>query len=325
MGLIVGKNEILVSAYLLTYNHEKYVAQALDSMLNQKTNFKYEILIGDDCSTDNTPSILKEYKKKYPDKIKLFLRDKNLGGTKNNSLLLKECTGRYIAPLEGDDYWLGDNRLQYLVDFLEENPEYVGVSHRRERRDIEGNLLGYDPSNEVINKPFVVNNFLKGKRFSAAGVVYRNIYLNAGDKYDSISQASRNLGDFQTCMFLLDIGPIYVTDRCFGVYRVRKGPGESNYNSITAPLDSYFDHIHLIRAVDGFFSRKYDFTREITGRQFNALLYCLKKGKFKDLGSVLSTIRFKEGINLLLTLPYRISGWVLMHIKNHKEKEVKIR
>lgn len=314
-------NDVLVSATLLTYNHEKYVAQAIESMVNQETNFKYEILVGDDCSTDGTPLILKEYQKKFPDKIKLFLRETNLGATKNGYLLLKEAKGKYLSSLEGDDYWLDNNRLQYLCDFLENNLEYIGISHRRENVDPDGNLIGHDPSEQVINKPFFVEDFLKGKRFSASGSLYKNFYLGSGDKYGKIKLASRHVGDFQTCMILLDIGPVYVTDRCFGAYRVQRRRGESNYNSITNQLDNYFDHVRLIRVVDAFFSNKYDFTRDTTKRQFDALLYCIKRGKFKDLQSVISSIRLKEGIVLLLTFPYRICGRLLLHIKNHLSKK----
>jgi glycosyltransferase involved in cell wall biosynthesis len=298
-----GDDEVLVSAFLLTYNHEKYVAQALESMINQTTNFKYEILVGDDCSTDNTQAILKSYQDKYPDKIKLFLREKNLGGTGNLYLLHKECKGRYVAPLEGDDYWLDNNRLQNLVDFLEANPKYVGVSHKRERRDIEGNLLGYDPSEQIVNKVFTVHDFLRGKRFSVAGSVYRNFYLNAGDKFEKVIRASKNVGDFQTNMILLDIGPYYVLDKCYGVYRVRTGPGESNYNSITSQMDKYYDHINLIKAVDDFFSHKYDFKYEIATSHLGALNYWIKNRNLSNFQAVLSNVQFREGIAIIVLLP----------------------
>jgi glycosyltransferase involved in cell wall biosynthesis len=318
MELKYDNNEIIVSAYLLTYNHEKYVEQALISMLNQKTNFKYEILIGDDCSTDNTLSILKKYKEMYPNIIKLFPRGKNLGATKNCYLLLKESKGKYIAPLEGDDYWIDENRLQYLVDFLEGNHEYVGISHRRERRDIEGNLLGYDPDDNQVDKPFFAKDFLKGKRFSVAGSVHKNYYLNSEDRYQNVLLASRNVGDFQMAMILLDIGPIYISDRCFGVYRVRKGTGESNYNSITSQLNIYIDHIHLIKAVDEFFSHKYDFTYEVVIRYFGAFLFCLRKRDFKNFKLIISEIQFKEVIIMFLILPYILCKRVLLYIKSHR-------
>lgn len=319
MTLNSANNEVLVSTYLLTYNHEKYVAQALESMLNQQTNFKYEILVGDDCSTDRTPSILKEYKEKYPDKIKVFFRSHNLGATKNLYLLQKECKGKYIAPLEGDDYWVGEERLQYLVDFLEKNPIYVGISHRRERHDVNGSLLGYDPSNDVINKSFYIEDFLKGKRYSSACMVYRNLYLDSGNKYADLLQASRNVGDFQSAMIILDMGPVYISDKILGVYRVRNGPNESNYNSITNHLDNYFDHIKIIRAVEEFFP-KYNLGDEKYKRQSDVLLYCIKRFKIKGIRHVVSTISHKEWLVLLSRLPWLACERVIVHFKKTRKK-----
>lgn len=302
------ENEIIVSVILITYNHEKYVRQAIESILSQKTNFKFEILVGDDCSTDNTPGILKEYGDKYSDNIKLFLRKKNLGATKNDYLLKKQSVGKYIAPLEGDDYWLNNDRLQNMIDFLENCPQYIGISHKRERRDIKGNLLGYDPSEDVLNKPFTVWDFLNGNRCSVFGAVYRNFYLDSGEKYEIVCKASRNVADFSIIMILLDLGDLYVTDRCFGVFRVRNGPGESNYNSMFTQLEMYFDHIKLIRVIDSFFLGKYDFTKECIGRQFNALLFCIKRKMMAELKMVMSTISFKEWIFLFITLPIKLFG-----------------
>lgn len=118
----------IVSVLMITYNHEKYIAQAIDSVLMQKTNFDYEIVIGEDCSTDKTREIVLEYKAKHPDKIKLLLQEKNLGMIQNFIDTLKACTGKYIALLEGDDYWTDPYKLQKQVDFLEANPEY-GLVH----------------------------------------------------------------------------------------------------------------------------------------------------------------------------------------------------
>lgn len=120
-------NNPLVSVWMITYNHEKYISQALDGILMQKTNFNYEIVIGEDCSTDRTREICIEYQKKYPDKIKLLLNEKNIGVTPNFIQTLKACKGKYIALCEGDDYWTDSYKLQKQVDFLEANPEYSVV------------------------------------------------------------------------------------------------------------------------------------------------------------------------------------------------------
>lgn len=108
----------------MSYNLEKYIAEALDSILMQKVNFKYNIVVGEDCSTDNTRQILQEYASKYPDKFTLLLHKKNLGVVANFATTLKSCQGKYIALLDGDDYWTDPFKLQKQVDFLESNKDY---------------------------------------------------------------------------------------------------------------------------------------------------------------------------------------------------------
>lgn len=113
-----------VSVALLTYNHEEYISQSIESALMQKCDFDYEIVIGEDCSTDRTREIVKRYKEKYPDKIKLVLHEKNVGSVENEYSVFSNCEGEYIAYLEGDDYWIDENKLQMEVDFLENNKDY---------------------------------------------------------------------------------------------------------------------------------------------------------------------------------------------------------
>lgn len=110
---------------MLAYNHEAYIAQAIESVLMQQTSYQYKIIVAEDCSTDNTRQILLDYQKKYPDKFKLILQDKNVGVSKNNRDLLSNIEGRYVAALEGDDYWTDPDKLQKQVTFLEEHQEYV--------------------------------------------------------------------------------------------------------------------------------------------------------------------------------------------------------
>jgi len=130
--MIANEMEIMVSVSLITYNHEKFIRKAIDSVLNQKVNFRFEIIIGDDCSSDGTPAILQEYQKKYPEIIQLILhprRYKEIPGRTNNLTNLYACRGKYIAMLDGDDYWINEDKLQRQVDFLEMNPEYSMSFH----------------------------------------------------------------------------------------------------------------------------------------------------------------------------------------------------
>ncbi len=110
----------LLSAICLAFNHEDYISQALDGMLMQETDFPFEIVINDDCSTDNTVAILKEYAEKYPSIIRLILQKENQysKGIKIEILLIKEAVGKYIAICEGDDYWTDPHKLQIQLDVM---------------------------------------------------------------------------------------------------------------------------------------------------------------------------------------------------------------
>ena len=106
----------LVTVLVTTYNQEKYIAQALDSVLAQKTDFPFEIYVSEDCGTDGTRAILQEYAAKYPERIRLNLRQKNVGISRNWYEGLCAARGDYVCTLEGDDWWLDDHKLQKQVD-----------------------------------------------------------------------------------------------------------------------------------------------------------------------------------------------------------------
>jgi glycosyltransferase involved in cell wall biosynthesis len=118
------KQKPLVSVHLLTYNHAKFIAQSIESVVNQKTNFPFEIVIGDDHSTDGTSQIVDQYAAKYPELIKV-VRGKTNGGPQPNSIrILENSEGKYMAALEGDDYWIDPLKLQKQADFMEQNPDF---------------------------------------------------------------------------------------------------------------------------------------------------------------------------------------------------------
>lgn len=118
------KNSPKLSVLCITYNHEKFIKQTLESFMMQKTDFDFEVIIGEDCSTDNTREIIKEFEQKYPHIIKPIYRDKNIGAMQNSIDILYRANGDYIAFCEGDDYWTDPYKLQKQVSFLEANPEY---------------------------------------------------------------------------------------------------------------------------------------------------------------------------------------------------------
>lgn len=134
--------EPLVSACMITYNHAPYIAQAIEGVLQQETDFPFELVIGEDCSTDGTREIVLEFQKRHPDIIRVIKSDHNVGATKNGCRTERACRGKYIAYCEGDDYWHHPQKLQKQVDLLESHPE-VGLVHS------ECNFH-YEESNRIV-------------------------------------------------------------------------------------------------------------------------------------------------------------------------------
>jgi glycosyltransferase involved in cell wall biosynthesis len=124
-----SNSRIKVSVAIITYNHEQFIAKALDGILMQKVDFHYEVIIGEDCSTDNTRRIILDYHERNPGKFRLLLHETNLGPHGNAARVHQACTGQYVAQLEGDDYWTSPHKLQKQVDFLDSHPECAICFH----------------------------------------------------------------------------------------------------------------------------------------------------------------------------------------------------
>lgn len=121
---------IKVSACMITYNHERFIKQAVESVLMQQTDFDFEIVVGEDCSTDSTRQILLDLQAKYPEKIRLLLREENIGAHRNAADTLGVCQAEYVVFLDGDDYWINDKKVQKQVEFLDSHPDYSMCGHR---------------------------------------------------------------------------------------------------------------------------------------------------------------------------------------------------
>ena len=134
----------VISIVCNTYNHEKYIRQAIDSFLMQKVNVPFEVLVHDDASKDDTPEIIREYAARYPAIVKPLLQKENLasqGYSITADIQIPRVQGKYIAFCEGDDYWSDENKLQVQYDFMEAHPEYCICCHAYSMVDKEGNLL----------------------------------------------------------------------------------------------------------------------------------------------------------------------------------------
>ena len=137
----------MLSVVMTTFNHERYIATAIESVLRQQTDFPIEIVIGEDCSTDRTLNIVLDYQSQYPEAIRIIRTETNVGWRANYRRTIAAARGRYIALLDGDDYFTHRKKLQMQVDLLEANPD-VGMCYGRSERVDENGATTLYPEGE---------------------------------------------------------------------------------------------------------------------------------------------------------------------------------
>lgn len=123
---------------VVTYNHEPYIRQALDSVFAQQTSHAYEVVIGDDGSTDDTRQIVREYAELHPDRVRVLLHKQNMGCTRNAERIINACRGEYLALIDGDDYWTDPLKLQRQADYLDAHPTCALSFHQVAALDEHG-------------------------------------------------------------------------------------------------------------------------------------------------------------------------------------------
>lgn len=226
-----------LSIIVATYNHEKYIAKALDSIIMQKVNFNYEVWVGEDCSTDKTADIIKSYMSKVGENFHFIFRDKNtyknpeLYPNGNFGDLKLRAKGKYMIILEGDDYWTDEYKLQKQVDFLENNPTYAGIAHNCTIVDANDAVMvgkTYPSiSSGDYNIKLIISNILPGQ---TATFMYKNpiIAFNKNEKLlDFIINPKYGIGDRRNVFFVSRMGKIYVSQENMSCYRLVTHGGSS--------------------------------------------------------------------------------------------------
>ncbi len=215
------KNDVKVSIMVLAYNHGKYIREALESMVTQETNFKYEIVIGEDCSTDDTRQIIMEYYKKYPDLIVPLFRKKNLGATRNLTSTLRRCTGEYVAFMECDDFWIDPLKLQKQADFLDEHKDYAGVFCDTKVVSRYGKTIVTAPvllKHEILTPLDYVKTMYPYNEFKFGGAMMsRNVFKNG--TYDRYLTKTDFVDDVIVQSAVLCNGKIGFQKECMAAYR----------------------------------------------------------------------------------------------------------
>jgi glycosyltransferase involved in cell wall biosynthesis len=206
----------MVSVLVITYNQEKYISETLESIINQEHSYSIEIIIGDDCSTDNTREIIQKYKKNYPSIIKIIFNKTNLGLIKNYYNIVSKCKGKYFMVCAGDDYWL-PGKIKNQVDFLENNPS-IGMCY--------GKACLYNDKYKRFSKGTFGSNtdfltqLLKGNNIPAPSIALRKHIL---DNYiKEINPVDQNwiMEDSPMWFWFLKNTQIHFSDINFCVYRI---------------------------------------------------------------------------------------------------------
>jgi glycosyltransferase involved in cell wall biosynthesis len=221
-----------VSVLILTYNHARYIAQAIDSVLGQKTSHKLKVIILEDCSTDGTQAIVGKYAQWFPDTITAYLHPCNIGRKKGIQRVVYEgflkLDGDYIAVLEGDDYWSSPDKLEKQVGFLEANPDFVACAHNTVRVYEDGKEPHRFIYWEGIKEVHEVHDFIAMTSFfHISSLVFRNMRrLKGGSSFQYIQ--NRWCCEIYFNMAHVRYGKLRYFNEDMSVYRVHSGGSFSN-------------------------------------------------------------------------------------------------
>jgi glycosyltransferase involved in cell wall biosynthesis len=212
----------MVSVAMITYNHEQFIAQAIESVLMQETAFVVELVIGDDCSTDGTRRIVQAYAGKYPNVIRTLLPEKNLGMSRNYGAVWQACRGKYVAWLDGDDYWQTPQKLQKQVTLMESNPHYsmCGTKTQLVTTSSDGTEKDAGPFEPAVLKPeYDLRDFLKGYPMHTSSVLVRRESVTLPEWLNDVVLL------WDACVFALCAakGPVGYLNEVMSCWRIHAG------------------------------------------------------------------------------------------------------
>ena len=283
------KLPITVSVSMVVYNHGKFLRKALDSILMQEVNFRYQIVVGEDASNDDSKKILLEYAKRYPGYFLLLLHEKNVGIQENVRSKLPYLTGEFIAPLEGDDYWTDCHKLQKQVDFLRDHPDFSAVSHQAIVVDEEERILPQKSYNRAYcqESEFTRKHFEEYLMPGQTGtMLFRNYWQQFTPKQKEIYGLSTVMGDRKRTLATLFTGRVYCMEERMSAYR--RHP--DSWNGVERPGGSscyqYFESFELEKLARQLFSIEMDFTQFRFRAWFGTVIYLLGRPSPENLQAV---------------------------------------
>ena len=315
----------IVSICSITYNHEKYIATAIESFLMQKTDFPFEIVIDDDCSTDNTQKIIQRYQEKYPNIIKAHLRKKNVGAMLNFIDNMKRARGEYLALCEGDDYWIDENKLQYQIEKMQDYPKCQ---------------LSFHPA--VTVKNFKEEKALWGEHYASIAIIpIQDVIKGSGEfcptpsliiKKEVIDELPEFINEAPVGDYFIQVlasasgGALYL-NRVMSAYRVHDGGWSSTIQKDFTKYEQFATSmVHTINQIDLHYSKKYH-------HEFLLMISIILKGifgqKYGELSqkitlsqSLIAPYPKNDQVTLLSTTLYEIldfNTWLERQVETHKQ------
>lgn len=222
--------ECMVSVLCTAYNHERYLRECLDGFLSQKTDFPFEILINDDCSTDSTADIIREYAARYPEKIRPFYQEENLFSRVGMPGLFERvfypnARGKYIALCEGDDKWCDSEKLRLQVEFLEAHPDYTACVHNTTLHFCEDAAADRPLIEKRGDRDVEFSTVITGmsNAFHTSSILARREYIVSPPDFHYVA-GSYGFTDYAIGLWLAMNGKIRFIDREMSVYRISSNP-----------------------------------------------------------------------------------------------------
>lgn len=248
----------LVTICSTTHNREKYIGEAIESWMMQKTNFPVSIIISDNCSTDNTVGVIRVYMEKYPGRITLQTSDRDRGMMVNFFGVLKSANGKYVANCDGDDYWTDEYKLQKQADFLEANPDFSCVytnsiildEDTGETKTAKLHIWNTANTESLLDHNDFINDNLQLSPGHISSIFYRNFLIN---KFPDWLYGCY-LNDFPLFLMLSKFGRAKFINELATVYRVHSlGVSSNNFSYV----NTYMDRIHAYKGINTFFDNAY--------------------------------------------------------------------
>jgi glycosyltransferase involved in cell wall biosynthesis len=286
---------IKVSVCMITYNHEKFIKQAIENVLNQVTSFDFELIISNDCSTDSTSKIINNLINNHPKghKIQYYNQAINLGMHLNGEFVLKKAKGKYIAICEGDDYWTNDNKLQIQHDYLEQD-ENCGLVHHEVDYLYEKNgmiVKNYKKSKKIkISNNKITENLILQNFISTLSVMFRKELLDAFFEIDGNIRNKYLMSDYFMWLLFSKLCQFKYIENSMATYRVLENSASNSdlYEKKISFLNSYCD-------IKIYFINKFKLDPEYLEK--------VNQYKFKELSIIaIKSHRFNEALEFSVKL-----------------------